>query len=56
MPRGTKLTDYEKGQVNALRKQEQSLRLIESEIGQSHTVVKHFVNLGAVRSFSLIMQ
>ncbi|CAD7078657.1 unnamed protein product [Hermetia illucens] len=44
MPRGVKLTDYEKGQISALFKEGISKREIASRIGRSDRVVRNYLN------------
>ena len=44
MPKGSKLTNFEKGQISALYSQNFSLRRIATEIGRSDKVVRNYLD------------
>uniref|UniRef100_T1J7B6 Tc3 transposase DNA binding domain-containing protein n=1 Tax=Strigamia maritima TaxID=126957 RepID=T1J7B6_STRMM len=46
MPRGTNLTDYEKGQIDTLKTAGNSARAISKAIGRSPGVIINYIILG----------
>jgi transposase len=46
MPRGTELSDFEKGQIQALQGTGLSNRVIAKRLGRSHTIVDNFIKKG----------
>lgn len=43
MPRGKKLTEYEKGQIDAFRAEGKGYKAIAKELGRSTSGIKHYV-------------